>query len=124
MAIECAAIFVILTLCVVTFLRTHHKEWALATLPLMVVPLVYVVLEYVVMRILIVQVTVFGGILTMTISVAASAAWIGVSEQFLKTKHKRSSVTYVVICNAFNVALAAILINDMMSKSGNLSIPV
>lgn len=123
MAIECAAIFGIFVLFVIVFLRTHHKEWAFATLPLTLVPLIYIVLEYVVIRMMNVNVTAFGGILTMVIAVAASAAWIGVAEGFLKTKHKRSSVTYVVICNAFNIALTAILINDIMTKSGNSAIP-
>lgn len=121
MAIECAAILAIFLLVVMIFIRTHHKDWAVATLPLIVVPLAYIVLEYVVIRIMKVDVTLLGGILTMVIAVAASAGWIGLNSGFLKTRHKRSSVTYVAISNAFNVALTAILVIDIMNKSGNFS---
>lgn len=123
MAIECAAILAIFALVLVIFVRTHHKDWAIATLPLMVVPLVYIVLEYVVVRIMKVNVTLFGGLLTMVIAVAASAGWVGINSGFLKLRHKRSSVTYVIISNMFNVALTAILAIDIMNKSGNFSVP-
>lgn len=123
MAIECAAILAIFGLVVVIFLRTHHKDWAIATLPLMVVPLTYIVLEYVVIRMMKIDVTLFGGLLTMVVAIAVSAGWVGINNGFLKTRHKRSSVTYVVISNVFNIALTVILIIDIMNKSGNFSNP-
>ena len=113
MAIECGAITGVFLLFVLVFYKTKRKEWVLATLPLMLVPLTDFVLEQVVVRMLKVEVTAFGGILTLVIAVAASAAWIGGASGLLK--HKRTKATYIGISNAFNVALAAILINDILT---------
>ena len=62
--------------------------------------------------------TAFGGILALVIAVAASAAWVGASSDLLK--HKRTKATYIGISNAFNIALAAILISDILTTAGQL----
>ena len=118
MAIECVAITLILCLFVVSFAHRGHKTWALATLPLIVVPFTNAVLQFVVIKIMKVKVTAFGGILTLLIAVAVSAAWIGASAGMLKKK--RVGGTYMGISNAFNIALAAILINSILKKAGEL----
>lgn len=93
-------------------------EWAIATLPLTLVPLTDFVMELVVARMFKVDVTAFGGILALLIAVAASAAWVGAAAAPLK--HKRTKVTYIGISNAFNIALAAILINDILVAAEEL----
>lgn len=112
MAIECGVITGIFVLFVIIFFRSKRKEWAIATLPLTLVPLTDFVLELVIVRMLKVEVTAFGGILALVIAVAFSAAWIGAAAGTLK--HKRTKATYIGISNAFNIALAAILINDIL----------
>lgn len=118
MAIECVAIIVFILLFVFIFLRTKHNTWALATLPLLTVPLTMSVLKYVVMGLFEVKVTAFGGTLALVIAVGISAAGIGSLSGFLK--HKRTAAYYVCITNAFNIALAAILINHILSNAGSL----
>lgn len=118
MAIECVAITIILWLFVISFVHRGHKTWALATLPLILVPFTDAVLEFVVIKMMNVNVTAFGGILTLFIAVAVSAAWIGASAGMLKKK--RVGGTYIGISNAFNIALAAILINSILNEAGEL----
>lgn len=118
MAIECVAIIVFILLFMFIFLRTKHKTWALATLPLIVVPLTMAVLKYVVIGMLEIKVTAFGGTLALVIAVGISAAGIGAFSNLLK--FKRTTISYVCICNAFNIALAAILINHILTNAGKL----
>ncbi len=118
MAIECIVITGIFFLFVIVFFRSKRKEWAIATLPLTLVPLTDVVLELVLARIFKIEVTAFGGILALVIAVAASAAWVGAAAGSLK--HKRTKATYIGISNAFNIALAAILINDILADAVNI----
>lgn len=118
MAIECGAITGIFLLFVLIFYKSKRKEWALATLPLMLVPLTDFVLEQIVVRMFKVEVTAFGGILALVIAVAASAAWVGAAAGLLK--HKRTKATYIGISNAFNIALAAILISDILTTAEQL----
>ncbi len=116
MAIECAVITGFFILMSIIFLRSRHKEWALAALPMTLVPLTDFVLEIVVISSMHVNVNVYAGVLAIIIAVAISAAWIGVTSQILKSK--KTSLTYVGISNAFNVVLAAIIVNAMLKKSG------
>ncbi|MCM1164969.1 MAG: hypothetical protein NC299_04125 [Lachnospiraceae bacterium] len=118
MAIECGAITGVFLLFVLIFLRTKRKEWALATLPLTLVPLADFVLELIVVRMMKVEVTAFAGILVLVVAVAASAAWIGAAAGTLR--HKRTKASYIGISNAFNIALAAILIYDILVSAGKL----
>lgn len=115
MIIECAVIAGFFVLMAVIFFRTRHKEWALATFPMILVPLTDCVLEFLVMSTFHVNVNVFAGVLTMIIAVAIAAAWIGVVSQDLK--NKKTSLTYVSISNFFNVALTAIIVERMLEKS-------
>ncbi len=120
MAIECAVITGFFILMSIIFIRSKHKEWALATLPMTLVPLTDFILEAVVISSMNVNVNVFAGVLTIIIAVAVSAAWIGVASQILKSK--KTSLTYVGISNAFNVVLSAIIVNAMLEKSGVLNL--
>ncbi len=121
MAVECGVIAGIFVLFVLIFFRRGHNEWALATLPLILLPLADFVLEIVVVKALKVEVTAFGAMLTLVIAVAASAAWIGAVSGVLKTKHnKRTATFFVTISNAFNILLAAIVILDILSRAEKL----
>lgn len=121
MAVECGVIAGIFVLLVFVFFRRGHSEWALATLPLILLPLADFVLEIVVIKMFKVEVTAFGAILTLVVAVAASAAWIGAASVTLRTKHnKRTAATFIGISNVFNVALTAILVMDILSRAGNL----
>lgn len=122
MAVESAVITGIFLLSALVFFKTKHKEWALATLPLTLLPFTDFVLEIIVIKMFKVQVTAFGGIVTLVAAVAVSAAWIGGSSTLLK--HKRTGATYVGISNAFNIALAAILISDILATAGKLEAPI
>lgn len=117
MAIECGVIVFVFVLLVLIFFRRGHKEWAVATLPLTLLPFADFVLELVVTRMFKVEVTAFAAILVLVCAVVASAAWIGVATNTLKTKHnKRTAATFIAISNIFNVALAVILIMDIMAR--------
>lgn len=117
MAIECGVIVGVILLLVLIFFRREHKEWAIATLPLILLPLADFVLELVVTRMMKVDVTAFAAILVLVCSLAASAAWIGAASGTLKAKHnKRTAGTFIAISNIFNVALAVILIMDIMAR--------
>ncbi len=116
MAVECAVVAGFFVLMAIIFIRSKHKEWAWATLPMTLVPLTDFILEIVVISSMHVNVNVFAGVLTIIIAVAVSAAWIGVVSQILKSK--KTSLTYVGISNAFNVVLSAIIVNAMLEKSG------
>lgn len=119
MSVECGVIAGFFFLMAIIFIRSKHKEWAWATLPMILVPLVDFVLETVVVSMLKFNVNVFGGVVAMIIAVAVAAAWIGVVSQNLKSK--KTSITYIGISNAFNVALTAIIVGSMLEKSGVLS---
>lgn len=121
MSVECGVIAVIFMVFVLLFFRRDHKEWAIATIPLILLPLSDVILETVVIKFMKIEVTAFGAILTLVIIVAVSAAWIGAVSQALRTRHKkRTAATFIGITNLFNVALAAILISDILSRAEKL----
>ena len=115
MGIECAVIAGFFILIIVTFFLTKRRQWALATLPLLLVPLTYVTIEYLLIQAFNVNVTVFGAILALVIAVAVAAAWVGFYAGHLS--QKRYKATYISITNLFNVALAAIVISNILSKA-------
>ena len=121
MAVECGVIAGIFLMIVLIYFRRGHSEWAIVTLPLTLLPLTDFVVELVLIKMFKVQVTAFGAILSLVIAVAASAAWIGVASNTLRAKHnKRTAATFIGISNVFNVALAAILILDILSRADKL----
>ena len=121
MAVECGVITGIFLLLVFIFMRRRHNEWAICTLPLTLLPLTDFVVEMVLIKIFKVEVSAFGAILALVIAVAASAAWIGAASNTLKAKHsKRTAATFIGISNVFNIALAAILILDILSRAEKL----
>ena len=122
MAVECGVIAGIFLLLALIYLRRGHTEWTIATLPLILLPITDFVVEFVLIKLFKVQVSAFGAILALVISVVASAAWIGAAASVaLKAKHsKRTAATFIGISNVFNIALAAILIMDILSRAEKL----
>lgn len=117
MAVECGVIAGIFLLLALIYFRRGHIEWAIVTLPLMLLPLTNFVLDVVLIKMFKVQVSAFAAMLALVIAVAVSAAWIGTASNKLKTKHNnRTAVTFIGISNVFNIVLAAILINDILSR--------
>ena len=121
MAIECGVIAGIFLLFVLIYFKRDHKEWAIATLPLVLLPLSDFIIEMVLIKIFKVNVTAFAAILVLVIAVAASAAWIGAASAALRANHsKRTAATFIGISNIFNIALAAILISNILSRAQQL----
>ena len=121
MAVECGVIAGIFLLLALIYLRRGHTEWTIVTLPLMLLPITDFVVEFVLIKLFKVQVSAFGAILALVIAVAASAAWIGAASAALKAKHsRRTAATFIGISNVFNIALAAILIMDILSRAEKL----
>ncbi len=117
MAIECGVIVGVFVLLSLIFFKRRQKEWAIATLPLTLLPFADFVLELIVTRMLKVEVTAFAAILVLVCAVVASAAWIGAATGTITAKHsKRTAATFIAISNIFNVALAVILIMDIMAR--------
>ena len=121
MAIECVVIAGVFLLLVLIYFKRDHKEWAIATLPLVLLPLSDFIIEMVLIKIFKVNVTAFAAILGLVIAVAASAAWIGAASAALRANHsKRTAATFIGISNIFNIALAAILISNILSRAQQL----
>ena len=121
MAIECGVIAGVFLLLVLIYFKRDHKEWAIATLPLVLLPLSDFIIEMVLIKIFKVNVTAFAAILVLVIAVAASAAWIGAASAALRANHsKRTAATFIGISNVFNIALAAILISNILSRAQQL----
>lgn len=123
MGIECAVIAGMFVLFIAVFFCTKRRQWAWATLPLLLVPLTDVTLEFLIAKAFKVDVTAFGAILALVIAVAVSAAWVGFLAGHLD--HKRYKASYISITNLFNVALAAIIISNILSEAAlDANIPV
>lgn len=121
MAVECGVIVFIILLLALMFFRRSHKDWALATLPLILLPLADLIIEFVLIKMFKLELTAFAAILILVVAVAVSAAWIGAASATLRAKHsKRTAVTFTAISNIFNIALAAILISDILNRAKEL----
>lgn len=121
MAVECGVIAFIFLLLALIYYKREHKEWATATLPLMLLPLADFIMELVLIKMFKLELTAFAAILILVVTVVISAAWIGAASASLRTKHnKRTAATFIAISNVFNIALAAILINDILSCAKGL----
>ena len=92
MGIECVVIAGMFVLFIAVFLCTKRRQWAWATLPLLLVPLTDITLEFLLTKAFNVDVTAFGAILALVIAVAVSAAWIGFLAGHLD--HKRYKASY------------------------------
>lgn len=121
MAVECGVIAGIFIMIAFIYFRRGHSEWAIVTIPLTLLPMTDFVVEFILIKLFKVQVSAFAAMLSLVIAVAVSAAWIGAASNTLRTKHsKRTAATFIGISNVFNIALAAILIMDILSRADKL----
>lgn len=114
MLIECVVIAGILLSMSVIFFLKKRTSWALATLPLTIVPLADLLLAWLFVRVFNLQISIYWGVFGLVCAVAISCVWTGIAAG--KLEHKSSRATYIGVANAFNIALAAILIGDIMSS--------
>lgn len=112
MLIECVVIAGIILSMAVAFFLKKRKSWALATLPLTIVPIAELVIAWLFARVFKFEISIYWGVFGLMCAVAISCVWIGIAAGFLE--HKSSKATYIGIANAFNIALAAILIRDIL----------
>ncbi len=113
MLFECAAIFSLIFVVVIMYVRSHKKDYALATIPLLVLPLVNV-LAYLSSGKLssmlpMDKFTVYAAI--NIIAVIVSSCLVGIMSG--KFKRKPTRIAYIVMSLIFNIILAAILIYNM-----------
>ena len=112
MAIECGVIATLFLLMAIIFFRRKHTKWAIAVLPLTLVPLTEFVFAFIVEQIMKKDINVFINILALIIAVVAAAVWIVAAA--IKLKNRKTIVTFIIITNLFDIALSAILINDLV----------
>lgn len=98
------------------FFRYNRKLWGWATLPLILVPFAECLFELLIPKVLSMPVSPFVRMIALLVAVAASCAWIGFVSVGMKNPKRR--VTYIGICNLFNVLLAAILIHNILIEIG------
>lgn len=113
MIIECFSISAIIFAISVIFLRARKKDYALATIPLIILPLANVVAAFFAKAIA--EITPSDLMSTyMFINIAAAAvscAFVGIMT--MKFKKKSTRVAYMGLTTIFNVVLVVILIQNM-----------
>lgn len=113
MIFECAAIFCLIFVVVIMYIRSHKKDYALATVPLLILPLVNVLSYLLSGKISLLlpmdKFTVYAAI--NIIAVIASSCTVGIMSS--KFKRKATKSAYIVMSLIFNIVLAAILIYNM-----------
>lgn len=122
MAIECAVITALFIVIVIAFLRKKRKTWAIATLPLTLVPFTEAFMFFVFAKLFSVSVDPFIRIIVLLVAVAVSCVWIGCASGSIKNKKRRA--TYIGITNLFNVLLAAILVNNVLTQMSEVGVNI
>ena len=114
MAIECGVITALLIVIMVVFIRKKRIPWAIATIPLMLVPFTEFVLDLLLWQLFGLHVSVFARLIALIIAIAVSCVWVGMSSMSFKSKKVR--VSYIVVCNIFDVLLGIILIHYIIDE--------
>ena len=113
MWLECSAIFCLIFVVVIMYIRSGKKDYAFATVPLLVLPMINV-LAYLSSGKLSTllpmdKFTVYAAI--NIIAVIVSSCLVGIMSG--KFKKKSNRMAYIVMSLIFNIILAAILIYNM-----------
>lgn len=113
MLVECAAIFCLIFVVVIMYMRAKKKDYALATIPLLVLPFINI-LAYMSSGKLSAMLpmdkfTVYSAL--NIVAVVVSSCLVGVMSS--KFKKKSTKTVYVVMSLIFNIVLAAILVYNM-----------
>lgn len=110
MVAQCIVIILILLVITFLFVRAKRKQWAFATLPLIVVPLVNVASHYIYEYLLHREFDDFTAVVINSISVLLSGIWIGIMSGHFE--RKTNKISYIGVCVAFNILLALILVGS------------
>ncbi len=114
MAIECGVITAMLIVIMIVFLRKKRIPWAVATIPLMLVPFTEFVMDFLLWQLFGLHVSVFIRLIALLIAMAASCVWVGMSSMSFKSKKVR--ISYIAVCNIFDIMLGIILIHYMLDE--------
>ncbi len=113
MWLECSAIFCLIFVVVLMYIRSEKKDYAFATIPLLVLPGVNVIAYLLSGKLSIVlpmdEFTVYAAL--NIIAVIVSSCLVGVMSAKFKKKFNRTA--YIIMSLVFNILLAAILIYNM-----------
>ncbi len=113
MLIECTSIFLLILVVVIMYIRRGKKDYAFATIPLLVLPLMNILAYAVSGKLSFVlpmdKFTVYTAI--NIIAVVVSSCLVGVMSNKFKKKPTRAA--YVTMSLIFNIVLAAILVYNM-----------
>jgi len=113
MWLECSAIFCLIFVVVIMYIRSGKKDYAFATIPLLVLPAINV-LAYLLSGKLssllpMDKFTVYAAL--NIIAVIVSSCLVGIMS--VKFKKKSNKMAYIIMSLVFNIILAAILIYNM-----------
>ncbi len=113
MWLECSAIFCLIFVVVIMYIRSGKRDYALATIPLLVLPMVNVLAYLLSGKLSVVlpmdKFTVYTAL--NIIAVIVSSCLVGVMS--VKFKKKSNRMAYIIMSLIFNIILAAILIYNM-----------
>ena len=113
MLVECTAIFCLIFVVVIMYIRSHRKDYALATVPLLVLPLINI-LAYLssgkLSALLPMDKFTVYAVLNI-VAVIVSSCLVGVMS--VKFKRRSTRIAYIIMSLIFNILLAAILIYNM-----------
>lgn len=107
MLVESIAIVMILIFIVVIFLRAHRKDYAMASLPFLLVPLAHALIMILGEFFRFANTPLFragGDVLALAVSIAMTAIFS------TQVKSRRSRYVYLCLCGVFSVALTLIFI--------------
>lgn len=115
MLVECVCIILLILLMAFVFLRAHRKEYALTTLPLVILPLMHL-LSFTVAH----HIAKIMPLDTNGVTVAFDATALVISCTILgvlsnKITAKRAKIAYLVVCGTFVVLLTWVLISNTLA---------
>ncbi len=113
MLVECIAIFCLIFVVVIMYIRADKKDYAFATIPLLVLPLVNI-LSYLLSKQISAQLptdefTTYSAL--NIIAVVVSSCLVGIMSN--KFKKRPTRIAYIIMSLIFNIVLAAILVYNM-----------
>lgn len=113
MLVECAAIFCLIFVVAITYIRDHRKDYAFATIPLLILPMVniiaYLSSEKISSWLPMDKFTTYSAI--NIVAVIVSSCLVGIMSVKFRKRATRSA--YIAMSLIFNIVLAAILIYNM-----------
>ncbi len=113
MLIECTAIVLLISMVALMYVRAKKKNYALATVPLIILPLVnilaYAASEKISHILPMDKFTVYAAL--NIVAVVVSSCLVGIMSY--KFSKKATKTAYVVMSLIFNITLAAILVYNM-----------